>query len=400
MTGTVECNPFAAVGLGERHDVYESLARTGPVHRITLPTGARAWLVTGYAQVRAVLNDPRLLKAPGPGPSLVQKLRPDLFRAGGTHMLHCDGMEHDRLRGLVAAAFTRRRIETLTPRIEQIARDLLEGLETTAVTDLIAGFAYPFPMTVICEMIGVPEQDRDEFRHSYIVTSKGPPFVSEEEYIAAAEALVALTRGLVADRRAHPGNDLLSQLITVRQRRDQLSDDELTSMINLLVIAGHETTVNLIASGIHALLTHPEQLARLRGDPDLIASAVEELLRFESPVQVALPLTAAESLEINGVEIGAGEMVIAALLAANRDPTRIPQPDRLDISRKHNPHIAFGHGIHHCLGAPLARLEGRIALTSLLGRYPGLRLAVSPEQLTYQPSFVFHALATLPVMLT
>lgn len=388
------------MGVGERHDMYESLARTGPVHRIALPTGDQAWLVTGYAQVRAALNDPRLLKAPSPGPLLVQKLRPDLFRSAGTHMLHCDGMEHDRLRGLVGAAFTRRRIEALTLRIEEIASNLLEGLDTTAVTDLIAGFAYPLPMTVICEMIGVPEQDRDEFRHSYIVTSKGPPFVSEDEYIAAIEALVALIRALVADRRAHPSNDLLSQLITIRQGRDQLSDDELTSMINLLVIAGHEATVNLIASGIHALLTHPEQLARLRREPDLIASAVEELLRFESPVQVALPLRAAESLDISGVEIAAGEIVIAALLAANRDPARIPQPGRLDFSRTHNPHMAFGHGVHHCLGASLARLEGRIALTGLLDRYPRLRLAVSPEQLTYQPSFVFHGLATLPVILT
>jgi cytochrome P450 len=315
-------------------------------------------------------------------------------------MLNCDGMAHDRLRGLVGAAFTRRRIENLIPRIEQITRDLLEGLDTTAVTDLIAGFAYPLPMTVICEMIGVPEQDRDEFRHGYIVTSKGPPFVSDDDYIAATEAVVGLIRRLVAARRAHPSNDLLSQLITLRQDRDQLSDDELTSMINLLVLAGHETTVNLIANGIHALLTHPDQLARLRGKPHLIAPAVEELLRFESPVHLALPLTAAEPLDINGVEIAAGQIVIAALLAANRDPARIPQPDRLDIARAHNPHMAFGHGIHHCLGAPLARLEGRIALTSLLDRYPRLRLAVAPERLTYQPSFVFHALATLPVMLT
>lgn len=400
MTKAVEFNPFGAVGAGERHEVYGSVARSGPIHRVTLPTGTSAWLVTGYAQVRTALNDPRLVKASEPGGMLLQKVRPDLLSALGMHMLLRDGAEHARLRGLVGAAFTRRRIESLTPSIQKITNDLLDALDTTAPTDLIAGFAYPLPWTVICEMIGLPEQNRDEMQGSYAVIKQGPPFVSDDEYIAAADANVAIIRSVVADRRAHPRDDLVSDLITVREGRDQLTDDELTSMINLLAIAGHETTVNLIANGIHALLTHPDQLARLRGQPDLITSAVEELLRFESPVQVAVPFVAAESLDIDGAQITAGEMVIAALLAANRDSARIPQPDSLDIGRPYNPHMAFGHGIHHCLGAPLARLEGRIALTSLLDRYPRLQLAVPPAQLTYQPSFVFHGLATLPVMLT
>jgi len=400
MTDAVGLSPFGAVGISERHEVYGCLARTGPVHRITLPSGTPSWLVTGHAQVRAALNDARLVKAPPAGPALLQRIRPDLYRAMSSHMLLRDGAAHARLRGLVGAAFTRRRIEALAPRIQQITDDLLDVLDTTTPTDLVAGFAYPLPMTVICEMIGVPERDRDEFRRQFVVMSKGPPFVGDAEYVAAVETVVTLVRRLVADRRAQPGADLLSGLVVAREGGDTLSDDELTSMVQLLVFAGHETTVNLLANGIHALLTHPDQMARLRGEPGLVEAAVEELLRFESPVQAALPLRAVEPLEIDGVGIAAGETVVAALLAANRDPSRTPRPDSLDIGRVHNPHLAFGYGVHHCLGAPLARLEGRIALTSFLGRFPRARLAVGPEELAYHPSVVFHGLAALPVLLT
>jgi cytochrome P450 len=197
------------------------------------------------------------VKAHTPGGLLLQKVRHGLFRAAGSHMLHCDGTQHARLRGLVGAAVTRRRVEALAPRIQQIAHDLLKALDTTTPTDLIDGFAYPLPWMVICEMIGVPEQDRDEFRRNYTVISSGPPFVCDDEYIVAAEDNVTLIRSFLADRRAHSGDDLLSDLITVREGRDQLTDDELTSMVNLLVIAGHETTVNLIGNGIHALLAPP-----------------------------------------------------------------------------------------------------------------------------------------------
>jgi cytochrome P450 len=235
-------------------------------------------------------------------------------------MLARDGFEHARLRGLVGAVFTRRRIEALGPRIQEIADDLLDALDQTGATDLIAGYAYPLPMTVICEMLGVPEHDRDEFRPAFVTTTMGPPFVTDEDCIAAVEALVSLVRNLLAQRRAHPGDDLLSGLIGVSDGANRLSEDELTSMVLLLIAAGHETTVNLIANGTLALLTHPDQLARLASDPGLMASAVEELLRFDPPLQSALPLQAAEPLDINGVEISAGDIVLAGLLAAN--PTR------------------------------------------------------------------------------
>jgi cytochrome P450 len=401
MTDIVEIDPFGAVVHGQRHEIYQSLVRTGPIHRIMLPTGRPGWLVTGHAQARAVLNDSRLVKfVATPRSRLVGTARPDVERGFNSHMLARDGSEHARLRGLVGAVFTRRRIEALAPRIQQIADDLLDGLDQSGPTDLIAGFAYPLPMTVICELLGMPEQHRDDFRRAFVIAATGPPFVSDDDCIAACEALVSLARNLLVDRRARPGDDLVSDLIRVREGVDRLSEDELTSMVLLLVVAGHETTVNLLANGTLALLTHPDQLAKLSREPGLMSSAIEELLRFDPPLQTAFPFQATEPLEIGGVEISTGDVVLAVLLAANRDPDRVADPESLDISREPNPHLTFGHGVHHCLGAPLARLEGRIALTSLLKRYPRLRLAVPAEQLTYQPSLLFHALKSLPVTLT
>lgn len=211
--------------------------------------------------------------------------------------------------------------------------------------------------------------------------------------------MVSFLRELVAAKRANPTDDLPSSLVALRDGADQLSEDELTSMAWLLLIAGHETTVNLIGNGVHALLTHPEQLALLRAQPDRVGAVIEELLRFTGPVQVATPRRTTEPVDIGGITISAGQIVIPALLAANRDPACTAQPDTLDITRTDNPHLAFGHGIHHCLGAPLARLEARIALGSLLTRFPQLRLAVPPEHLTWRPGVIMHGLEALPVVL-
>ena len=391
-------DPFTAVAEGQRHAAYAALARSGAVHQITTPTGGPAWLITGHEEVRRTLADPRLVKGGLLHGPFADALAPDVATACFSHLLHQNPPDHTRLRRLVSAAFTRRRVERLAPRIEQTADALLDALGDTTETDLITTFAYPLPMTVICELLGVPEHARPTFR-DWTTTMIAGSFAGKEAYVAAAGAMTAYIRALLEDKRQHPADDLLSALVAVRDSGDRLSDDELASMVFLLVAAGHETTVNLIGNGVHALLTHPEQLTLLRAEPDRLPAAVEELLRFAGPLQVALPYVTTAPVELGGVTIPAGETVFPGLLAANRDPARVPDPDALDVTRPQNPHLAFGHGIHHCLGAPLARLEGRIALGALLSRFPRLRLAMPPHELTWRPNLLMHGLTTLPVTL-
>ncbi|MDQ4020151.1 MAG: cytochrome P450 [Actinomycetota bacterium] len=392
-------NPFTATGPGERHVVYAALAAGGPVHRITLPTGEPAWLITGYDEVRHTLRDPRVIKSEAALANIGHGLvPPEVFAGMSHHMLNSNPPDHARLRRLVTAAFTRRRIEQLAPRIQQITDQLLDAMPDAAQVDLIDSFAYPLPLTVICELLGVPANHRAEFRgwSSIVVTGV---LAGRDTLVAATTAMVSYLRKLVNAKRATPTDDMLSALVAVRDGDDCLSDDELTSMAWLLLVAGHETTVNLIGNGVLALLTHPEQLALLRAEPDRLPAAIEELLRFDGALQVATFRWTAEPVDIGGIAIPAGEIVLLGLLAANRDPACTAQPDALDITRMNNPHLAFGHGIHHCLGAPLARLEGRIALGSLLARFPNLRLAVPPEELTWKSGALMHGLTALPVVL-
>jgi cytochrome P450 len=394
-------DPFGATAAGARMRAYADLARSGEVVPITLPNGLPAKLVSSYAGVRQVLNDPRLRKARTPMAVKMQTLRPELVPAFGSHMLVVDGEDHDRLRRLVGAAFTRRRVELLEPRIAEIVAELLAELAQEASdepVDIMARYAYPLPMTVICDLLGVDHEVRDRF-HITTQTFMAGTFVSDEDYGSAVDELIVLLRDLLVARRDHPADDLISALIAVRDGGDRLSEDELTSMIMVLVIAGHETTVNLIGNGLVALLEHPDQLARLREEPELIAGAVEEVLRFEGPVQTTFPVVAAEALEVAGVRIEPGEIVVPALLSANRDPARFPNPDVLDVGREPTSHVAFGHGIHHCLGAALARMEARIAFDGLLGRFPDLTLAVDPTALVRGPGFLFHGFPALPVRL-
>jgi cytochrome P450 len=392
---------------------YRELASRGGIHRVETPVGP-AWLVTDYLLTRRLLSDERLLKAESPTTAITRRLVPDLAPGLSTHMLTFDPPEHTRLRKLVTAGFTRRRIEALAPRIRQIADDLLDDMAVQSVeqsveqsaelpadtgVDLINAYAFPLPMTVICELIGVPEPARADFRAWTQVLTRGY-FADQDQFVASATAQTHYLRQLVADKRRNPGDDLLSALVAVRDGGDRLSEDELTSMAWILVVAGHETTVNLIANGMHALLSHPEQLTLLRACPELMESAVEELLRFDGPLQIAVPMRAREPIEIDGNHIRAGETVLAGLLGANRDAERFANPDTLDITRTDNAHLAFGHGVHHCLGAPLARLEGKIALARLLDRFPRLRLAVPPSELSWNPNYLLHSLTRLPLTLT
>jgi cytochrome P450 len=375
------------------YSVHARLRAQRPVSAVIMPGGLPAWLVTEYAEARAALADPRLRKTvPGWHPE------PDsIFGALDRHMLNSDPPDHERLRRLVNKAFTARRVERLRPRITAIAAELLDAMPTGREVDLLAWFAFPLPITVICELLGIPVADRDDFRawSATILSNTATP----EVFMADATAMVGYFRALLAAKRRQPADDLLSALILARDEGDGLREDELVSMVFLLLVAGHETTVNLIASGMLALLLNPGQLARLRADPGLIGSAVEELLRYVNPVNHATFRCAVEPIEIGGAHIGPGEAVFVALSGANRDPARYANPERLDLDRDSAGHLAFGQGIHYCLGAPLARLEAEIAFGALLDRFGSITLAVPAGSLRWRPSTLIHGLESLPVRL-
>jgi cytochrome P450 len=401
--------PFEPKPLGDGYfqdplSVFARMRAESPVTSVITPEGQRAWLITRYEDVRRALADPRLskdwrkLRAPGfvPDPSVGFLM---------AHMLNADPPDHTRLRRLVQKAFTPGRVAGLRPRIEAITASLLDAMAAAraadpagdGVIDLITEFAFPLPMTVICELLGIPDGDREEFKTwSQVILSSTATF---DEYRAAGGAMYAYFTRLLADKRAAPADDLLSALITARDSGDSLDEPELLAMIFLLLVAGHETTVNLIATGTLALLAHPSEFSRLRADPSLLPGAVEELLRFANPLNHATDRYAPEPLEVGGVMIPAGEPVLVVTSSANRDPARFPDPDRLDLGRDASGHVAFGHGIHYCVGAPLARLEGEIAFGGLLARFPGLSLAVDPAALRWRPSSLIHGLETLPVRL-
>jgi cytochrome P450 len=380
------------------YSVHARLRAEHPVAQVIMPGGTPAWLITGYAQARAALTDPRLLKMP-------RDWRPDPdseFGALDMHMLNSDPPDHERLRKLVNKAFTARRVEQLRPRITAITEELLDDMSTQQEVDLLTAFAFPLPVTVICELLGVPVADRDQFRAwSATIVSET---VSSEVAQDHLTAMLGYFRDLLAARRREPADDLLSALIsarddTARDNTGRLSENELLSMAWLLLVAGHETTVNLIGSGVLALLLHPGELARLRADPALLAGAVEELLRYVSPVNNATFRFAGEPVDLGGVSISPGEVVLVSLSGANRDPSRYPDPERLNVGRDSAGHVAFGHGIHYCLGAPLARLEAQIAFGALLERFGSMTLAVPPQALRWRPSTLIHGLESLPVRL-
>jgi cytochrome P450 len=312
-------------------------------------------------------------------------------------MLHADPPEHTRLRRLVQKAFTPRRA-ALRPRAREIASDLLEEMAAARgdVTDLLHAYARPLPIAVLCELVGIPEADRAWIGATVAAYDDGAQHERVERELAAYFA------ELIAARRAEPGDDLVSELAVARDDEggaDGLTGDELISMVFVLVMAGFDTTANLIASGTMALLTHPGEKTRLSEDPSLLAAAVEELLRFTNPVNHANDRFTTEDVPVGDVVIPAGEWVFPAISSANRDPAQFPEPDRLDLDRDTSGHVAFGHGVHHCLGAPLARMEAEVALGALLDRFPRISLAVPPSELRWRPVSLMNGLESLPVRL-
>ncbi|MFE2158921.1 cytochrome P450 [Streptomyces lydicus] len=373
---------------------YAKLRAQGPVHRVRVPNGPDVWLVVGHEAVRGALTDPRLSKnwrASGQlGPAGEESA---LF----TNMLDADPPHHTRLRKLVAKEFTARRVEALRPRVQQITDELLDAMldAPDGRADLVEALAFPLPMTVICELIGVPAMDREAFRgwSNELVAPTG-----EEAAYAATVAMSDYLVGLIEARRKDPGEGLLSDLIrTSDEDGDQLSREELVGTAFLLLVAGHETTVSLLSNGVRALLQHPAQLAALRADFSLLDNAVEEMLRYDGPVETATWRFSSEPVEIGGTLIPAGETILVALASASRDPERYSAADDFDITRDARGHAAFGHGIHFCLGAPLARLEARVALRSLLERCPDLALDVDPGALTWRTGMLIRGTEQLPV---
>jgi cytochrome P450 len=398
MTEALVEAPFTITHGLLRRAAYIELAAAAPIHRIALPTGKPVWLVTGYREARQVLADPRMIKTEAVRLVIRDLVSAEMFAAWNSHMLNRNPPDHTRLRRLVTPAFSRHRVEQLAVRIQHITDELLDAMADATQVDLIASFALPLPITVIYELLGVPADHRQNF-HQWSSTILTGVLAGREELAAAATAMVSYLRDLVAAKRADPTDDLLSALVAQHDGYDRLSEDELTSMAFLILVAGHQPILNLIGNGVLALLTHPEQLTLLRAQPHRLPAAIEELLRFDPPLQMSTSRVTTEPVEIGDVTIPADQVILVGLLATNRDPAHTAQPDALDITRTTNPHLAFGHGIHHCVGAALARLELRIALGSLLARFPGLRLGAPTEQLTWRLSAVLNGLAALPVIL-
>ncbi len=411
------------------YETYATLRARGPVARVRFtpgdddeadsqargPFGRPVYMVTRYQEAVDALLDERFTMdvRTTMTPEQLEKLppTPEEFRPLSRSILSVDPPDHTRLRKLVQPSFSERAMKSLRPRVQQIAEDLLTSAEQAAAErgesypnrqmDLIDAYAYPLPITVISELLGVPEEDRANIRRwSETLFSGGRARGQEmsEEARASLREFTAYLRDLFEEKRHDPTDDLISRLVHAEEDGDVLSEDELLSMVFILIVAGHVTTVNLIGNAVMALLTHPDQLERLKADPSLAKSAVEETLRYWGPAETVVPRFAREDIQINGTRIPKGETLMVSLASADRDPARFPDPDDFELGRAEaNRHIAFGKGIHMCLGAPLARLEGQIALNVLFARMPDLRLAVEPGEIAWRAGFL-RGIDRLPIL--
>ena len=378
--------------------VYRQLQTTDPVSPLAFPDGHMGWLVTGYDDARAVLADPRFSSqrsiATNPIRVVPEELKPFLHPQPG-QFIGLDPPAHTRYRRLLTGQFTVRRMNALQPRVTEIVDQHLQAMRQAGPpADLVASFALPVPSLVICELLGVPYLDRAEFqqrsRTLLSLNTEGP------ELLQARGEFRAYMLELVQAKRVAPADDLLSGLVR-HDGEDRLTDEELINIGLLLLVAGHETTANMLGLGTFALLRHPAELERLRADPGLVNDAVEELLRYLTIVHFGLVRVATEDISVGSRLINAGDPVVISVAAANRDPARFPEPDRLDIGREHVAHLAFGHGIHQCLGQQLARVEMRIGFARLLATLPGLRLAVPAERVRMRAEMFIYGVEELPV---
>ncbi len=394
--GTATANPFPLLA---------QMRAMGPMIPLP-PSGAstqQTWLVTRLEEVAHILKDkrftvdPSVLVADSQDPTTRQRAARHDDGFFGQSMISVDEPDHRRLRGLVSQAFTPRYIQSLRPHIQQIADELLDKVQAQGCMDLVQDYAYPLPINVISDMLGIPGDRRDIMRQWSEAIAGSSLQSSSISSMTSVQTFSTYIREVIAEKRLHPQDDLISQLTHSEDADDHLTEAELISMIRLLIFAGHETTSNLIGIGTLMLFEHPDQFARLKADLSLVPSAVEELLRFNGPVLAPAPRFATQDSEIGGQCIHRGDMLITILASANRDELQITDPDELDIARTLNRHIAFGQGIHVCLGAPLARLEGDIAFTTLLQRMPNLQLDGTSAAASWHGGFFLRGLTNLPV---
>ncbi|MFB7781072.1 cytochrome P450 family protein [Streptomyces bauhiniae] len=392
--GILDLASLGELFVNDPYPVYAALRETGPVHRVRVPEGHEAWLVVGYEAARAALADPRLAKSWDRAEPTLSVVRP----AAGPNMLNSDPPDHGRLRELVVREFTPRRVQALAPRVEELTETLLDAMlaRPDGRADLVEALSFPLSMAVICELLGVPELDRVAFRTWTAEVFSHPDPLARR---TASQRMGAYLAQLLDDKRRAPGDDLMSALVrTSDDDGGRLSPEELIGTAWLLLVAGHETTANLMSNGVLALLTHPAQLADLRADMRLIDAAVEEMLRYNGPVEAATYRFTTEPVDIGGTVIpGGGELVLVVIADADRDPARFSDAERFDIRRAGRGHVAFGHGIHYCLGAPLARLEARVAVRALLDRCPGLALDTEPTAVTWRAGMLVRGPRRLPV---
>jgi cytochrome P450 len=380
------------------HLLYDGLQVDGEPRRAHLAEHHPVWIVTRYRDARTVLAHPGVRRDAGAAAALyARKTGEQRFAVGGAltaHMLNADPPDHTRLRSLVGRAFTTGRVERLRPHIERLAGELLDGMAAKGEAELMGDYAVPLTIGVICELLGVPDSERDHVRSSW---ERQAELLSPAAAEKLAEEQAGYLRGLLALKRAEPGDDVLSGLVQAADENGGLDEVELGSMAHLLLMSGFETTMNMIGNAVVTLLAHPAQLALLRERPELLPGALEELVRHDSPVRASMLRFTAEPVELEDVTIPEGEYILVSNLTANHDAARFDDPDRLDLTRRAEGHLGFGHGVHHCIGAPLGRLESQIAIGALIGRFPNLALAVPAGELQWLPITFLRALISVPV---